>query len=466
MPGVPSGRGCEACRKQKKKCDQGKPSCSRCTRLQIPCIGSGERRYQFKEQRPFGSHSPSEGSSSAATSRSHSDNKVERVRRSPSNEVDSLSIAFGDMIKASTDLRYNLAWSFGDYLEEIPRRLGTNQALDTSAAALVEAHSVLCSRGDVTAGALDKYSLALSKLREYLDDPAKAGAPETICSVYLLLISQSFIGFTGGRFTGHSEGAAQILKARRNFAMRDDFEKKLFLSLRATVLLEGLVNSKIDFTFEEWKVLVEDYWQQEKTASIALRCLCRVPSYMHRGKAVLSGQIEDPELLDEMTENYQTLKTALKDFQAERLEFIQSGAGDKISPFAPVRRNHAQFERQYGLILAISIILNIVLSVIDITNMSLSTELLFFSKEILTLVEPAEKYRPLGACSIPFFVCMAWMGSTDSSIRSSVEMTLADYHQDFFRGHDMPTIIRELHLTEQQLHLQDPDPPWDGESRY
>ncbi|OBS21504.1 hypothetical protein FPOA_07842 [Fusarium poae] len=48
MPGVPKSRGCNNCLKQKKKCDQQKPVCSRCTRLNIACKGSGERKYVFK----------------------------------------------------------------------------------------------------------------------------------------------------------------------------------------------------------------------------------------------------------------------------------------------------------------------------------------------------------------------------------------------------------------------------------
>ncbi|UZP41611.1 hypothetical protein NXS19_009427 [Fusarium pseudograminearum] len=48
MPGVPKSRGCNNCLKQKKKCDQQKPVCSRCARLNIACQGSGERKYVFK----------------------------------------------------------------------------------------------------------------------------------------------------------------------------------------------------------------------------------------------------------------------------------------------------------------------------------------------------------------------------------------------------------------------------------
>ncbi|KAH8690741.1 hypothetical protein BGW36DRAFT_389250 [Talaromyces proteolyticus] len=49
MPGVPTSTGCNTCRKQKKKCDEKQPSCSRCLRLQVPCIGSGTRRFKFHE---------------------------------------------------------------------------------------------------------------------------------------------------------------------------------------------------------------------------------------------------------------------------------------------------------------------------------------------------------------------------------------------------------------------------------
>ncbi|EED24246.1 conserved hypothetical protein [Talaromyces stipitatus ATCC 10500] len=49
MPGVPTSRGCDACRKQKKRCDPPEPpaKCPRCTRLQILCTGYGVQRYKF-----------------------------------------------------------------------------------------------------------------------------------------------------------------------------------------------------------------------------------------------------------------------------------------------------------------------------------------------------------------------------------------------------------------------------------
>lgn len=101
-----------------------------------------------------------------------------------------LAHAFVKSIKLSADLRYNLTWAYGGFLEDIPRRLGTSEALDASVDAVVTAHSHFSVHKSVSVEALKKYSHALSKLRTYLDDPPKARAPETLCAVMILLICQ------------------------------------------------------------------------------------------------------------------------------------------------------------------------------------------------------------------------------------------------------------------------------------
>jgi hypothetical protein len=120
------------------------------------------------------------------------------VTRSPNNAVTLLASSFLETIKPSTNLKFNLLWSYGSFLDDIPRRLGTNEALDTSVAALVCAHPDLCSRRKVTIEALNKYSRALKTLRMYLDTPAMACTTETLCAVMLLLMCQ--VGLLSGHF--------------------------------------------------------------------------------------------------------------------------------------------------------------------------------------------------------------------------------------------------------------------------
>lgn len=103
-----------------------------------------------------------------------------------------LASAFVGKIDPTADIRYQLVWNFGAYLADIPRRLGTNPALDAASDALVAAHTNFCSNGHGVPdyAFLAKYSRALNVLRDELDDPDKAHSSETLCAIMLLMIIQ------------------------------------------------------------------------------------------------------------------------------------------------------------------------------------------------------------------------------------------------------------------------------------
>jgi hypothetical protein len=94
-----------------------------------------------------------------------------------------------DKLKASTDLRYHLSWTYGGYLEDIPQRLGRSEALDTAVDALVCAHSDFAGSGrEVSPMSLRKYSDAIATLRVCLNDASQASSADTLCAVTLLMI--------------------------------------------------------------------------------------------------------------------------------------------------------------------------------------------------------------------------------------------------------------------------------------
>jgi hypothetical protein len=115
---------------------------------------------------------------------------VLQVYQTPESPIDRLTSSYVNAIKTTTDMRYNLAWSYGDYLVDIPQRLGVNPALDASVDALVCAHSNICSGRKVTLESLQKYSAGLKALRDCLDDPSQARTSETLCAVMLLMNCQ------------------------------------------------------------------------------------------------------------------------------------------------------------------------------------------------------------------------------------------------------------------------------------
>ena len=86
------------------------------------------------------------------------------------------------------DPRYNL-WVYGIFLGEIPRRLGSNSALDAAVNSFSLSLPVLHTKvvsGDMRA----KYVEALAALRITLSDPALATSSSTLCAIFLLVVTQ------------------------------------------------------------------------------------------------------------------------------------------------------------------------------------------------------------------------------------------------------------------------------------
>ncbi len=207
---MPSGRGCVACRQQKKKvrpptiskvlnlvltaaqCDTTVHPCPRCKRLNIPCIGHGQRRYKFvhdDKTSPQGDSIIQKGEfrSEVGAESTPTFNAV-KLFQPPSNATTLLVAAFTEKIKPTRGIKFNMAWTYGDYLNSVPSRLGVNEALDAATDTFVTAVEIsLCKRGtDQTSILLEKYGRTLACLRTLLNDPVKAKAPETLCAILFL----------------------------------------------------------------------------------------------------------------------------------------------------------------------------------------------------------------------------------------------------------------------------------------
>ena len=101
-------------------------------------------------------------------------------------------------INKDSDLRYNLTWAFGNFLQEVPRRLGKNAALDAAATSLALSHDRYSTvRRDAVPEEIKAYINALTVLRNCLDDPEVARDANTLCAVMLLLFAQVFIVLPG-----------------------------------------------------------------------------------------------------------------------------------------------------------------------------------------------------------------------------------------------------------------------------
>lgn len=111
-------------------------------------------------------------------------------RNIPADATASAAGAFISVLQIQ-DVRYDIS-AFGVFFDDLPRKLGSNAALDASVAALTGAFKSLQVR-DTRVQALTQYGHALKQLRKSLQDPVLARTPDTTCAIYLVLVCE--VGF-------------------------------------------------------------------------------------------------------------------------------------------------------------------------------------------------------------------------------------------------------------------------------
>lgn len=87
------------------------------------------------------------------------------------------------------DPRFDLT-VYGGFFRQIPRRLGSNEALDAAVEAITATLPMVLSRQQPSAEACGKYAQALKALRMCLMDPSKMSSVNTMCAVYFVVICQ------------------------------------------------------------------------------------------------------------------------------------------------------------------------------------------------------------------------------------------------------------------------------------
>ncbi|KAJ5984064.1 hypothetical protein N7481_006163, partial [Penicillium waksmanii] len=489
MPGVPTGRACDACRKQKKKCDEKQPSCARCLRLKIPCVGSGQVRFKFQEEKQYSTrvrkqHALSSGDSSGTLSDTSSESPSqsksppqtafaprsyppESPQSLPSSDISSLAGGFIATIKRTTDLRYNLWWSFGLWLEDIPKRLGTNEALDRAVDTLTTAHSNFSCNRAPSVEALAKHARALRTLSVYLDDKVHAQSASTLSAVMILLTCQLFLGPSNRKFSGHAEGAAAILKARKDFGPRDEFEAKLFLSMRGSVLFEGIFNDRINLTSEEWDNLVRNDYDSTTPDGKILLNLSKAPHLMRRGREALRTGTDTTSIRNQVWTIYQDCKVNLSILKHRSVENDFSELFKTASPAGRkfiLEFGFAHYQRTYGIGLACTLVFNCILSALDahghrqgqgLDDVSASVtefDATYLSEEVLDLAKRSVIWKPIGAAYIVICVNAAWAATSDPLLKAKLFSVAIDFNNDFHLR-DARVFEREMLHTTEHLRL-------------
>jgi hypothetical protein len=90
------------------------------------------------------------------------------------------------------DPRYDICWAYGGLFNEIPKRLGTNAALDASVSAMIAAISGL-GNNHKSPELFARYGYALKSLKTCLEDPVAVQSSSTLCAIYVIWICQVLV---------------------------------------------------------------------------------------------------------------------------------------------------------------------------------------------------------------------------------------------------------------------------------
>ncbi|KAK2593361.1 hypothetical protein QQS21_008936 [Conoideocrella luteorostrata] len=421
MPGGPSGRGCEGCRKRKKKCDLAQPSCSRCLRYGIRCIGSGERVYRFKNA------TVTESVPVARTVRARAQaacNHLKSPQRPLGNELTTTAGAFISTLQIS-DRQFSIQ-GFGSFFPDVPRRLGKSQILNASAKAFASAVTAVHAKQTVVQ-ALKDYGTALTCMRNtFISDPSQATKPETLCAAYLMMLSHNFINGLNPDCLIHIQGLLYILNNQSVQDRKDPFTSQMIDLVSIITITECIIDPRvqlkpwhIDINKTNYYGPLNDYSVVDiRSTNLTVANLIDLPAYL-----------QEPENhLVRLRSSYDLMK-----IEAKKLipATIQLNAACEASNDWQYYKGYVICESSVSVLHSLMAILRRTLQVFHPLDATLQEDAEDAANQILASAKRAWTFRPLGTTYLPKTLSLMWATNDDPSVKARLEDMIDSYREDF-----------------------------------
>jgi hypothetical protein len=205
-------------------------------------------------------------------------------------------------------------------------------------------------------------------------------------------------------------------------------------------VLEAIFNPSVDL--EPWVHDLVNQWQLSELggdlhgpqqreeddmgpiASLFLRNLIRLPAIVRDPETHLSQAISYYLLA---TRNLKTLQHHIN-----RLSRVLSSKVTTHITNPPLQlRLLVVYQTAYGILLALTILLNAILRAFDDFNPTVIGEASYLPEQVITLAEQVSAYRPLGASYMPLALMVAWAATTIPEQRQKLGMYLVEWQGDF-----------------------------------
>ncbi|KAK8104839.1 uncharacterized protein PG998_011872 [Apiospora kogelbergensis] len=367
------------------------PLRSRMQRVRPPNNGEGRGCSSFICFSPFFVNSPPAG--------------VSIVSTVPCEENQLLVGALLSTIAPSTNIRFNLAQTYGPFLDFVPQRLGTHAALDTATQALICAHRNVCFGLPATVESLTWYSKAIRALRTTMEDPGIASGSNTVCTALILIMCQSL----------RRRGPSAVCK----IGQREAFERIRDGNEVAFTRDHGLYNDGGDGTEE------------------IMTKRTQIPRLLSLARGALHSNGTNPgsyDILEEIGAIYERFTGFAHHLRSALTTGAPSSAG--LMPTQP-----------YGACLILACVSSCMLRGLVLGNPERRTDhkdhhryqqLLGEAEELadatLALAPEAAKRRPIGAVHMMANCVAAWACTSDVAKKAQLESVYREFRLDFGAG--------------------------------
>lgn len=164
----------------------------------------------------------------------------------------------------------------------------------------------------------------------------------------------------------------------------------------------------------------------------------------------------DTRPVDELKASYHALKDSLGKFPEYLAAADPLQHDKKDSELTPDIQVFCILQRKYSFGLIVATIMGCVLSAFNTDDTEISSDMEYFSLELITLAESAKRFRPLGSSYMRLCLGAAWIGTSDHLARSMAEKLLVEYMEDFETGYSLEKMIPEFERMSRHLRLIDP----------
>ena len=411
--------------------------CGRCARLQIECTGSGQQRYKFHnktiKQLPGSKQLPSP-SGADLTTYNKQFSKLWGIAVQQSTKlgfpIENAQTAMTRQLVTALEVRdprFDLS-VYGDFLKGIPQRLGSSCVLDAAASAMAvtlplvstqtgvnEHNNALSSVSRATVSMLHQYGRALHALRNALSDPVQIKDPNTLCALYLVVITQGWLQHEEGIYTSHGEGVATILRSiKGQHPSWGAFEQNIISTLCFLVIMEGFINPRIRLDDDVWQTAEPHGPSRAADEPFIIDSLHN--SFLARvSKMLWVADTHRPQLVDAYHHvRADRIKLAIL---LETIPVVALPDGRRVSLVPEAMQFiHLRWLTAYAMLTLVAMRIGVVLTKtaanVDDTEalatLDLPNDFYAYNDDIVNTAEQALQYYPLGSSFMPLCLLAAY----------------------------------------------------------